>query len=69
MSEIRVKIIAIIQDDVEDDGQRAVARIIGTSQPHLSKVLSGKVYTGLGTLVKYVELLGYRVDIKVVKPR
>jgi DNA-binding transcriptional regulator YiaG len=49
--------------------QRAVAKLIGTSQPYVAKLESGRVKNlGVATLVKYARALGGFVSIKI-EPR
>lgn len=49
--------------------QRQVARRLGTSQPYVAKLESGRVKNlGVGTLVKYAHALGATVSIEI-KPR
>ena len=49
--------------------QRQVAKLIGTSQPYVAKLESGRVKNlGVGTLVKYARALGGTVTVRI-KPR
>jgi transcriptional regulator with XRE-family HTH domain len=49
--------------------QRQVARLLGTSQPYVAKLESGRVRNlGVGTLVKYARALGATVSVQI-KPR
>jgi transcriptional regulator with XRE-family HTH domain len=49
--------------------QRQVARLLGTSQPYVAKLESGRVRNlGVGTLVKYASALGATVSVRI-KPR
>lgn len=49
--------------------QRQVAKLLGTSQPYVAKLESGRVKNlGLGTLVKYARALDATVSVQV-KPR
>lgn len=49
--------------------QRQVARLLGTSQPHVAKLESGRVKNlGIGTLVKYARALGGTVTVRI-QPR
>ena len=49
--------------------QRQVAALLGTSQPYVAKIESGRVKNlGVGTLVKYAQALGGTVSIRI-KPR
>ncbi len=49
--------------------QRQVARLLGTSQPYVAKIESGRVKNlGIGTLVKYARALGGTVTVQI-KPR
>lgn len=46
--------------------QRQAARLLGTSQPYVAKLESGRVKNlGVNTLVKYASALGGTVTIKV----
>ena len=46
--------------------QRQVARLLGTSQPYVAKLESGRVKNvGVGTLVKYARALGGTVSIQI----
>lgn len=49
--------------------QRQVAKLIGTSQPYVAKLESGRIKNlGVGTLVKYARALGATVSVQI-KPR
>ncbi len=49
--------------------QRQVAKLLGTSQPYVAKIESGRVRNlGIGTLVKYAQALGGTVSVQI-KPR
>ena len=49
--------------------QRQVAKLLGTSQPYVAKLESGRVKNiGVGTLVKYAQALGATVSVQI-KPR
>ena len=49
--------------------QRQVAKLLGTSQPYVAKLESGRVKNlGVGTLVKYAQALGGRVTVQI-RPR
>jgi predicted XRE-type DNA-binding protein len=49
--------------------QRQVATLLGTSQPYVAKIESGRVKNlGIGTLVKYARALGGTVSIQI-EPR
>src|SRR5512143_3303815 len=49
--------------------QRQVAMRLGTSQPYVAKIESGRVKNlGVGTLVKYARALGGTVTVQI-KPR
>jgi len=49
--------------------QRQVAKLLGTSQPYVAKLESGRVKNlGVGTLVKYARALGATVSVQI-KPR
>jgi transcriptional regulator with XRE-family HTH domain len=49
--------------------QRQAAKLIGTSQPYIAKLESGRIKNlGLGTLVKYARALGATVSVQI-KPR
>ena len=46
--------------------QRQAARLLGTSQPYVAKLESGRIKNlGVNTLVKYARALGGTVSIKV----
>lgn len=46
--------------------QRQVARLLGTSQPYVAKLESGRVKNlGIGTLVKYARALGGTVTVRI----
>jgi predicted XRE-type DNA-binding protein len=46
--------------------QRAAARRIGTTQPELSKILSGKfTEVSLERLMRFLTALGYHIEIKI----
>jgi len=46
--------------------QRQVAKLLGTSQPYVAKLESGRVKNlGLGTLVKYARALGATVSVQI----
>ena len=46
--------------------QRQVARLLGTSQPYVAKLESGRVKNlGIGTLVKYARALGGTVTVQI----
>ncbi len=46
--------------------QRQVAKLLGTSQPYVAKLESGRVKNvGVGTLVKYARALGGTVSIQI----
>ncbi len=47
--------------------QRQLARLLGTSQPYIAKLESGRVRNiGVGTLVKCARALGASVSISIV---
>jgi predicted XRE-type DNA-binding protein len=49
--------------------QRQVAKLLGTSQPYIAKLESGRVKNlGVGTLVKYAQALGGTVTVRI-RPR
>jgi predicted XRE-type DNA-binding protein len=49
--------------------QRQVAKLIGTSQPYVAKLESGRIKNvGVGTIVKYARALGATVSVQI-KPR
>lgn len=49
--------------------QRQVAKLLGTSQPYVAKLESGRIKNlGVGTLVKYAQALGATVSVQI-KPR
>lgn len=49
--------------------QRQVAKLLGTSQPYVAKLESGRVKNlGVATLVKYAQALGGTVSVQI-KPR
>lgn len=49
--------------------QKQVARLLGTSQPYVAKLESGRVRNlGVGTLVKYAHALGATVSVRI-RPR
>jgi transcriptional regulator with XRE-family HTH domain len=49
--------------------QRQVAKLLGTSQPYVAKLESGRVKNlGVATLVKYAQALGGTVTVRI-KPR
>jgi transcriptional regulator with XRE-family HTH domain len=49
--------------------QSEVATLLGTSQPYVAKLESGRVKNlGVGTLVKYAHVLGATVSVQI-KPR
>ena len=49
--------------------QRQVAKLLGTSQPYVAKLESGRVKNlGVGTLVKYAQALGGTVTVRI-RPR
>lgn len=49
--------------------QKQVAKLLGTSQPYVAKLESGRVRNvGVGTLVKYAQALGATVSVQI-KPR
>jgi putative addiction module component (TIGR02574 family) len=49
--------------------QREVAKLLGTSQPYVAKLESGRVKNvGVGTLVRYARALGGTVTVQI-KPR
>jgi transcriptional regulator with XRE-family HTH domain len=49
--------------------QRQVAKLIGTSQPYVAKLESGRIKNlGVATLVKYARALGATVSVQI-KPR
>lgn len=49
--------------------QSQVATLLGTSQPYVAKLESGRVKNlGVGTLVKYAHVLGATVSVQI-KPR
>jgi len=49
--------------------QSQVAKLIGTSQPYVAKLESGRIKNlGVGTLVKYAQALGATVSVQI-KPR
>jgi predicted XRE-type DNA-binding protein len=46
--------------------QRQVAKLLGTSQPYVAKLESGRVKNlGIGTLVKYAQALGGTVTVRI----
>ncbi len=46
--------------------QRAAARLIGTSQPYVAKLESGRIKNlGVKTLVKYATALGGKLTLKI----
>ena len=46
--------------------QRAAARRVGTTQPELSKILSGKFSeVSLERLMRFLTALGYQIEIKI----
>ena len=46
--------------------QRAAAKLIGTSQPYVAKLESGRIKNlGVKTLVKYATALGGKVTLKI----
>ena len=46
--------------------QRQVAKLLGTSQPYVAKLESGRVKNlGVGTLVKYAQALGATVSVQI----
>ena len=46
--------------------QRQVAKLLGTSQPYVAKIESGRVRNlGIGTLVKYAQALGGTVSVQI----
>ena len=50
--------------------QRTAAQRIGTTQPELSKILSGKfTEVSLERLMRFLTALGYRIEIKIGSTR
>jgi predicted XRE-type DNA-binding protein len=46
--------------------QRQVAKLLGTSQPYVAKLESGRIKNlGVGTLVKYAQALGGTVTVQI----
>jgi transcriptional regulator with XRE-family HTH domain len=46
--------------------QRQVAKLLGTSQPYVAKIESGRIRNlGVGTLVKYAHALGATVTVRI----
>lgn len=50
--------------------QRQLAKLLGTSQPYVAKIESGRIKNlGVNTLVKYARALGGSVTIKIERDK